>query len=135
MDYFNRNAFYMIYFKILLVAICMGGVVQAQEGVDHHRYHVLDSAGFYLYSLRKLVQGEKIARVETVYYFSVDDRSPVKELTLANLAAAFPGNACFQYHLEALFHSDKGLIAYDPYLKMYKIKWLYRHCRNGTDKE
>lgn len=91
----------MMYLKVLLIGVCLSrlgsgrplddGGSQLVRLVDHHRYEVLDSAGFYLYSLRKLVQGEKIARVETVYYFSVDDRSPVKELTLTNLEDAFAG--------------------------------------------
>jgi hypothetical protein len=88
-------------------------------------YKILDTAGFYLYSVNKLVQGEKIARPQTVYYFSVTANGPVQELTLANLEGAFAGNARFRYSLEAQFRSDKNLVAYDGLLKMYKIKYLY----------
>lgn len=88
-------------------------------------YKVLDTKGFYLYSINKLVQGEKIARPQTVYYFSVTANGPLQELTLANLENAFAGNAKFRYALEAQFRSDKELIAYDGLLKMYKIKYLY----------
>ena len=88
-------------------------------------YKVLDTRGFYLYSINKLVQGEKIARPQTVYYFSVTANSPLQELTLANLENAFAGNAKFRYSLEAQFRSDKELMAYDDLLKMYKIKYLY----------
>jgi hypothetical protein len=88
-------------------------------------YQILDTAGFYLYSINKLVQGEKIARPQTLYYFSVPPNGPVQELTLANLERSFAGNAKFRYHLEAQFKSDKGLIAYDDLLKTYKIKYLY----------
>ena len=133
----------MMYLKILMIGLCLGGGTQnrthvARDGsqmvrlVDHHRYQVVDSAGFYLYSIRKLVQGEKIARVETVYYFSVGAVAPVKELTRANLEDAFAGNACFRYHLEAQFHSDKALMDYDQYLRMYKIKWIYGLCSGGV---
>lgn len=89
-------------------------------------YRILDTEGFYLYSINKLVQGEKIARPQTVYYFSVDANSPLETLTLVNLKKAFAGNAPFRYGLDAQFRSDKDLIVYDDYLKTYKIKYVYR---------
>ena len=88
-------------------------------------YQILDTAGFYLYSINKLVQGDKIARPQTVYYFSVQANDPVQELTLSNLQTAFAGNTKFRYLLDAQFRSDKDLIAYDKILKTYKIKYLY----------
>lgn len=88
-------------------------------------YQILDTAGFYLYSVSKLVQGAKIARPQTVYYFSVLANSPLQELTLANLQNAFAANTKFRYSLEGQFRSDKGLMAYDNTLKTYKIKYLY----------
>jgi len=88
-------------------------------------YRILDTAGFYLYSVNKLVQGEKIARPETLYYFSAGPDGALQELTMANLQAAFTGNANFRYQLTAQFRSDKDLIAYDDHLKTYKIKYLY----------
>ena len=92
---------------------------------DHAAYRILDTAGFYLYSYSKLVQGEKIARPEEVYYFSlkVDDR--LHPLTIGELQNAFAGNARFRHALESQFKSDKELIAYDGVEKTYKIKWLY----------
>jgi hypothetical protein len=88
-------------------------------------YKIIDTTGFYLYSINKLVQGEKIARPETVYYFSVKANDPVQELTIANLEKAFAANARFRYQMEELFHSDKDLAAYDGSVKMYKIKVVY----------
>jgi hypothetical protein len=88
-------------------------------------YRVLDTTGFYLYSLNKLVQGAKIARPQTVYYFSTGSNDAVQELTLANLQQAFAGDAKFRYQLEAHFRSDKDLIAYDDIGKTYKIKQIY----------
>jgi hypothetical protein len=93
--------------------------------IGHHTYQILDTTGFYLYSCNKLVQGEKIARPTTVYYFSVKANDPVQELTLANLEKAFAENTRFRYELEAQFRSDKDLIAYDGLLKTYKLKYLY----------
>lgn len=96
--------------------------------IGKHRYTLLDSTGFPLYSINKLVQGEKIARPQTVYYFSVDAQSPLQELTLHNLEAAFAANSRFRYALEAQFHSDKALTAYDTYLKMYKVEYLFQQA-------
>jgi hypothetical protein len=88
-------------------------------------YQVIDTAGFYLYSVNKLVQGEKIARPQTLYYYSVRSDDPVQELTMANLEKSFAGNARFRYQLEAQFRSDNDLIAYDGLMKEYKIKYVY----------
>jgi hypothetical protein len=93
-------------------------------------YQILDTAGFYLYSGNKLVQGEKIARPKTLYYFSVKGVGDVQPLTLGNLENAFAGNARFRYEIEAMqgkFGSDVALAAYDEVLKVYKIKYLYSH--------
>lgn len=100
-------------------------MAQEYRKVGREKFRVIDTTGFYLYSLNKLVQGEKIARPETVYYFSVDSGSPVLELTMDNLEKAFAGNAKFRYSLEEEFHGDRQLMAYDKLLKTYKIKYLY----------
>ncbi|MBN9382578.1 MAG: hypothetical protein J0H74_17580 [Chitinophagaceae bacterium] len=113
---------------VLFLGVCLyGGTAMAQEyrKVGREKFRVIDTTGFYLYSLNKLVQGEKIARPETVYYFSVDSGSPVLELTMDNLEKAFAGNAKFRYSLEEEFHGDRQLMAYDKLLKTYKIKYLY----------
>jgi hypothetical protein len=104
------------------VAVAAG---QGYRQDGRRKYVVVDTAGFYLYSYKMLVQGEKIARPETVYFFSVDKDSPVMELTMDNLEKAFSGNAKFRYSLESAFHGDKQLMAYDNALKTYKIKYLY----------
>jgi hypothetical protein len=103
---------------------------QGYRIVGRSHYRVIDTAGFYLYSIDKLVQGEKIARSQTVYYFSVKPDGALLELTLANLEQAFAANAGFRYRLEAWTRSDKELIAYDKTLKEYKIKYLYSHSSN-----
>ncbi|MDO6432015.1 hypothetical protein Q4E93_15545 [Flavitalea sp. BT771] len=115
-------------FMMLLLGICLyGGIAKGQDirKVGKEKFRIVDTAGFYLYSINKLVQGEKIARPETVYYFSIDRQSPVMELTVANLEKAFAGNAKFRYSMEAEFRSDKQLMAYDKQLKVYKLKYLY----------
>lgn len=89
------------------------------------RYRVMDTAHFYLYSYNKLVQGEKIARPTTCYYFSQDAASPILPLTVANLEKVFAGNTPFCYRLRTDFKSDKDLITYYPSLNTYKIKYAY----------
>jgi hypothetical protein len=122
----------MTYLKIFIAAVCLSGTLgldcngQGNRIVGHSHYRILDTTGFYLYSIDKLVQGEKIARPQTVYYFSKKEDDAVQELTLANLEQAFAANTGFRYRLEALFRSDKELIAFDKTLDMYKIKYLYR---------
>lgn len=121
----------MIPIKVFLISICLSGAWilpcqgQAYRYFGHSRYKIIDTAGFYLYSINKLVQGEKIARPQTVYYFSKDLSAPVQELTLANLEKVFASNTRFRYRLEGWTRSDKDLIAYDKVQKEYKIKVLY----------
>lgn len=113
---------------MLLLGVCLyGGIVKGQDfrQVGREKFRIIDTSGFYLYSINKLVQGEKIARPETVYYFSVDRQAPVLELTRENLEKAFAGNAKFRYSMEEEFRSDKELMAYDKLMKVYKLKYLY----------
>jgi hypothetical protein len=127
----------MLYSKILIGAMLLMSFTNHQtvrSSSDNNMgsrvygkstYKIIDTTGFYLYSINKLVQGEKIVRPQTVYYFSATGSGPLQELTVANLENVFAGNARFRYSLEAQFRSDKGLTAYDGALKMYKIKFLY----------
>ena len=114
---------------MFLLSFCLygGTAAKAQEyrQVGREKFRIIDTSGFYLYSLDKLVQGEKIARPETVYFFSVDKDSPVLQLTMENLEKAFASNPKFRYSLEASFHGDRQLMTYDKAIKMYKIKYLY----------
>lgn len=91
----------------------------------NNAYRILDTAGFFLYQYDKLVQGAKIARPQTLVYFSVKAGDPVQELTLSNLEKAFSGNTRFRYLLNGQFRNDKELSAYDNALNTYKIKYLY----------
>ena len=126
----------MTYLKVFIAVCFLSGVVhvdcsgQVYRVVGKSRYRVIDTAGFYLYSINKLVQGDKIARPQTVYYFSVKPDGVLWELTLPNLEQAFAANAGFRYRLEAWTRSDRDLMAYDRALKEYKIKYLYSHSSN-----
>ena len=120
-----------------LTGNCTQGKPPASPNIYHDRsgqlyrllikshYLILDTAHFYLYSYNKLVQGDKIARPTTCYYFSLDAASPVLPLTIANLEKVFSRDAAFCYKLRTDFRSDKDLITYLPSLKTYKIKYAY----------
>ena len=88
-------------------------------------YHIVDTSEFYLYSYNKLVQGAKIARPTTVYYFSAGAGGPVQPLTIFNLEKTFSQNRAFVYRLHTDFSSDNDLMTYIPSLKTYKIKYAY----------
>ena len=91
-------------------------------------YTVLDSTDFYLY--QRYAPQEAVKGAATVmkneYFFSLDGQSPIEPLTLSNLEKAFASNTRFRYALEAHFYRNGDLISFDPYLKEYKIKYLYR---------
>lgn len=118
----------MLKLRVLLTGVCFCGFLahpQTYRVAGKTRLKIVDSTGFYVYSVNKLVQGEKIARPQDVYYFSVQADGPVLELTRENLEKAFADNAKFRYALEARFRNDKQLMEYDRYSKVYKLKYLY----------
>jgi hypothetical protein len=119
--------------KVLLTGLGLSGMMANSQGyrtIGRERFRIIDTTGFYVYSVTKLVQGEKIARPQDVYYFSVREDGPLLELTRENLEEAFADNAKFRYALEAQFHSDKQLMAYDHWLKTYKLKYIYSQSSN-----
>lgn len=137
---FNRMTYLKIigtsFCKILFIAFCLTGAFspdvhgQDYRAIGRSHYRVIDTAGFYLYSIDKLVQGEKIARPQTVYYFSRKADDPVQELTLVNLEQAFASNTGFRYRLESWSRSDKDLIFYDKRAGAFAIKVLYSMSAN-----
>lgn len=88
-------------------------------------YKVIDTTGFTIYSREKLVQDTKGYKPATKYFFSVNDKQEVKELTVANLSASFPQATDFRYSLQNNFRSDADLVAYDHVANQYKVKYLY----------
>lgn len=102
-----------------------------ENGVDYrivgdNAYTIVDAASFVIYSNVKTIAGMKGHDTkETVYYFSKDATSVVKQLTKENLKAEFADNSRFRYYLDAFFKSDKDLIAFDAQAKEYKVKFVY----------
>ena len=129
----------------LILAFIFTGVMTAIAGTGHQghtpgihekngiafrtfnkgNYRVLDTTGFYLYSHDQLVQGMKIARPGTVYYFSMDGGSTILPLTIPNLEKIYAQNRTFCYRLHTDFNSDKDLVTWLPSLKTFKIKYAY----------
>jgi len=68
--------------------------------------------------------GKGIYRAD-LYFFSTNADSPIIQLTIENLKSAYPSNTAFHYALDAYFNSDRQLMAYDEYTKMYKLKYLF----------
>jgi hypothetical protein len=90
-------------------------------------YQVLDTAYFCLYYRYEQVEKLKGKSLEKTdeYFFSRNAESPIQLLTAENLKKTFPDNLAFHYAIDAHFRSDQDLIAYDPYYKGYKLKYLY----------
>lgn len=109
-----------------------------RNGVDfrfygNEAYQILDTAGFTLYSHAQLIpQGKGYATI-TRYFFSVDQLSPVVDLTIANVDTSFAAQTDFRYSIENYFHSDASLATYDRLNKQYEIKYLYfEHQHRAT---
>ena len=89
-------------------------------------YHILDTAGFYLYShLESLPQDRKNNMVEK-YYFSHNGSDAITALSIPLLIDSFSTNIKFHYALEHFIGKDKRLSEYDGYAKSYRIKYLYK---------
>jgi hypothetical protein len=111
----------------LILTVVMTGIAGSKPNRTFNKrsYNILDTTGFYLYSHDQLVQGMKIARPGTVYYFSLDAGSTILPLTIPDLEKAFAHNEAFCYRLHTDFSSDKDLLTWLPTLKTYKIKYAY----------
>ena len=95
--------------------------------INNESYKIVDTASFYIYYTYKqeeINKGKGLVKTDE-YFFSVKGNSTVYLLTIGNLKKAFAGNDKFHYLIDATFKTDKDLLAYDDYLKTYKIKYLY----------
>jgi hypothetical protein len=95
-------------------------------------YQILDTLDFYIYyqyKMEEVTKGKGLVKTDE-YFFSRNGKDEIKPLNSDNLKMAFPANARFHYALDADFRSDKDLIAYDSFQKIYKIKYLYNESLN-----
>ena len=114
-----------------LIAIATLGFLPAtaQNNRIYHKekFSVVDTTAFYVYTQNKNVVpagGKGMYRAD-LYFFSTAVDSPILPLTIENLKNAYPANIAFHYALDAYFNSDRQLMAYDAYAKMYKLKYLF----------
>ena len=118
--------------KISLLKKDVFGFHDAKEGdyrfYKNELYKVVDAGEglclYYASRLEEINKGKGLVKTDE-YFFSVSGNSEIYLLTMANLKKAFPDNNKFHYSLDATFKSDKDLMAYDSYSKMYKVKYLY----------
>jgi hypothetical protein len=101
---------------------------------DNSSYKIVDTLSFFTYYQYKMepgINGKGLVKTDE-YYFSVKGDGPLLPLTINNLKKAFPENNKFHYALDTLFKSDNELLAYDSYLKMYKLKYIFRNSNADT---
>ena len=94
---------------------------------NHHTYEVIDTSYFIIYHGSKTIEKIPNKGQQSIeqYYFSKTLSDDIYELSITNLEKVFPGNNHFHYTIEQAFKSDKDLMAYDIYLKEYKLKHLF----------
>jgi hypothetical protein len=113
----------------LLIASCAAQEKQPTPAHGRTKYEVVDTTGFYLYKAQQLVpQIKGYPHYATAYFFSTDNAN-IQPLTIPNLKKAFPSVPAFHYALDAHFRSNEELTAWDPYQKIYKVKYLYLHSK------
>jgi hypothetical protein len=94
---------------------------------NHGIYRILDTAGFFIYYGYKYEHGsggKGLVKTDE-YYFSTGGNSQLLVLNIDNLKKAFPTNDRFHYQIDEACKTDKDLVAYDGFLKTYRIKYLY----------
>lgn len=99
--------------------------------INNMAYQVLDTAGFYMYEHLERPSGKGYRVPVAKHYFSTSPAGNVQALTINNLHKSFSQNNNFRYWLDAGFKTDKELIAYDDFAKMYKLKYVY--IRSGDN--
>ena len=122
---------YRLLLIALLIAMATLGYLQssAQTNRVYHKekFQVVDTTAFYLYTQNKNIVppgGKGMYRAD-LYFFSTNADGPILPLTIENLKRTYPANMAFHYALDAYFNSDRQLMAYDQYAKMYKLKYLF----------
>ena len=89
-------------------------------------YEILDTTSFYLYKRTRIVNITKGSlQPVTEYSFSVNADAPIQPLSIEVLKQAYPDNTEFHYLLDGHFQTNAALLQYDPFLKMYKLKYLF----------
>ena len=93
--------------------------------VDNKEYKILNPGeAVLLYVYQHPAHSPKEAgKNEPMNYFTINAVDPPKNLTKANLKAAFPENHKLHDALDAQFRNDAELTDYDRFHRMYKLSW------------
>ena len=88
-------------------------------------YQILHRRDIVLYS--KIIESGtgRGSTLENEYYFSKTTDGALLQLSIKNLEMAFPDNHQFHEKLESQFKDSEDLIAFDLFIKQYKIKTVY----------
>ncbi len=93
---------------------------------DKEIYQIINTVGFFMYYQFKTESVAKGSLVKKdAYFFSAEANGQILNLNKANLNRTFAHNENFCYKVDEDFNSEKDLVTYDPYLKGYKIQYLY----------
>ena len=109
-------------------AIGQNANVTAATAAKNTSYTVLNKEGtVILYKYHHLAHSPKeTEKYAPTYFFTTQSSDVLQSLTKDNLKKAFPENHPFHDALDATFDSDKDLIVYDSFHKMYKVSWLLK---------
>jgi len=117
----------------LPLMICMFIFTSAQVNNSNNtrnfnkvNYKIVDADGFMIYSRDVHITGSKARLTERKYYFSRDNQSPIKPLTIYNLKKEYPFNKEFHELIDIYFRSSDELTRYDSYNKEYKLKSIFK---------
>lgn len=93
---------------------------------NNSSYEVLNPGEQVLLYADYVFGGYKNTQVLLRYYFSKNAGAPIQVLSKLNLKTAFPSDTVFHELLDIYFTTDKQLITYDRFYKVYKINRLYQ---------
>jgi hypothetical protein len=100
--------------------LCDEKVVRFQ-GKEH--FPLEDKDVLWIYTIQSTIRKNPHGGIKsiTTYYFSKGGDLEIKELTLLNLKAAFPGNHMLHDAIDGQFKTDASLGEFDQFHKHYKI--------------
>ena len=101
--------------------------VKASEATKEKGYTVLNAGEpIVIYKYQHAGHSPKeVEKYVPKYFFTTSSSDILQEFTKANLKKTFPNAHPFHDVLDANFKSDKELIEYDDFHKMYKISRIY----------
>lgn len=98
------------------------------EIVGRVKYELLDTTLFNVYRAQRPMASAKGIPPYTTAYFFKTINGVIRPLTIQYLKKNWSSVPAFHYALDAQFRSDSELSAWDPYQKMYKVKYLLRQA-------